>query len=225
MEEYIETVLRFLQSNKLKLNTNAKFIEQEILKGKVSFQEAILILKTILDNNWADPNTDSDRYIKWNYETDKYLKTKEESRNGRIIKPEDNYINKATVMNAFTKYKILSWEDFYNKNIFTFIYQGSERATELRQTIRQLEVDGLIKFIEEAVPPTWEIIIPKELRRATGSNLSEEEKYIKAETAPHENIVKRIIDRVLNNPTSAAAIGGIIALIIGTLILKYYHII
>jgi len=48
---------------------------------------------------------------------------------------------------------------------------------------------------------------------------------IKQPTAPHTNITKRIWVWVMNNPMSATIIGGIVAMIVATLILKYYHVI
>ena len=45
-----------------------------------------------------------------------------------------------------------------------------------------------------------------------------------APSHPHKNIIKKIWGWVMNNPMSASIIGGIIALVIGTLILKLLHI-
>jgi hypothetical protein len=42
--------------------------------------------------------------------------------------------------------------------------------------------------------------------------------------APQKNIIKRIWNWVMNNPMVAAIIGGVIAMVIGTIILKHYHI-
>ena len=43
--------------------------------------------------------------------------------------------------------------------------------------------------------------------------------------APQTNIMKKIWGWFINNPMSAAILGGIIAMIAGTLILKHYHVI